>query len=528
MSYAESMSKLHKPPELPLILFSERTPLVEQLLEIIHIHQLNEKILKNDIESLKNALAELQHRPKKPRVKPTPLEDSSPKAKKSKKKSKAKKKRVPIHNEVVVKPKDIPKGAVFKGYRDYLVQDMEIKPCNTLFKVERWKTQDGSYLKGVLPVEYQRSHFGPKIKAFILYQHYQGRVTQPRLLKQLKSFGIEISAGELNHLLCEKVKAMEDEDRAVVKEALKSSSYVQTDDTGARHKGKNCSSIHIGNNLFTHFTTCSGKSRLQFLKILNTRKVYTFNKVSMDYLRVQGSLKQIAQIAKIKELELDEKELTVFLNKNLKTASEKAIREAGILGTLSVDLGEDYIVLSDGAFQYKVLNHAGCWIHAVRLLEKDKPLKNEKADSVINKLCFLYHHLKRYKRKPTVIFKQRLNRYFDQICDLTVSSGSFEEALLRFKQNKKDLLRVLEHPEIPLHNNSSENDLREYVTKRKISSTTRSDLGKRARDVFLSLMKTCDKMKVSFWDFLLDRMTFKRNIPFLSQIIREKSLITST
>jgi hypothetical protein len=522
------MSKLYKLPELPLIHFSERNDLVEKLLEIIHVHQLNEKILKNDIESLKNALADLQHRPKKPRVKPTPLEDCSPKAKKSKKKSKAKKKRVPIHNEVVIKPTDIPKGAVFKGYRTYLVQDMEIKPCNTLFKVERWKTQDGSYLKGTLPVEYQRSHFGPKIKAFVLYQYYQGRVTQPRLLKQLKSFGIEISAGELNHILCEKVEAMEDEDRGIVKEALKNSSYVQTDDTGARHKGKNCSSIHIGNHLFTHFTTCSGKSRLQFLKILNIRKVYTFNKASMKYLRSQGSLKQIGLVEKIKGQELDETELADFLNKNTKIASEKAIREAGILGTLFVDLGEDYTVLSDGAFQYKILNHAGCWIHAIRLLEKDKPLKNEKVDSVINKLCFLYHHLKRYKRKPTVVFKSRLDRYFDQICDLTVGSKSFEEALLRFKQNKKDLLRVLEKTEIPLHNNSSENDLREYVTKRKISSTTRSDLGKRARDVFLSLMKTCDKMRVSFWDFLLDRMSFKRNIPLLAQIIKEKSLVTST
>ena len=55
---------------------------------------------------------------------------------------------------------------------------------------------------------------------------------------------------------------------------------------------------------------------------------------------------------------------------------------------------------------------------------------------------------------------------------------------------------------MPLHNNDSERDIREYVKKRKISGSTRSDLGRKARDTFTSLKKTCGKLGVCFWDYL--------------------------
>ena len=65
---------------------------------------------------------------------------------------------------------------------------------------------------------------------------------------------------------------------------------------------------------------------------------------------------------------------------------------------------------------------------------------------------------------------------------------------------------VLDRPEIPLHTNGSENDLRSVVTKRKISGGARCAAGKRARDTFLSLLKTCAKLGVSFWDYLGARL----------------------
>ena len=59
---------------------------------------------------------------------------------------------------------------------------------------------------------------------------------------------------------------------------------------------------------------------------------------------------------------------------------------------------------------------------------------------------------------------------------------------------------VLERPEIPPHTNSSENDIRCYVTRRKISSGTRSSIGRDCRDAFLSFGKTRDKPGIAVWE----------------------------
>ena len=86
--------------------------------------------------------------------------------------------------------------------------------------------------------------------------------------------------------------------------------------------------------------------------------------------------------------------------------------------------------------------------------------------------------------------------------------------------------RPLKRPEIPLQNNLSENDIRDYVKKRKISATTRSDTGRDARDTFLSLKKTCQKLGISFWKYLLDRISGENQIPPLSQLMRSAAFVT--
>jgi hypothetical protein len=63
--------------------------------------------------------------------------------------------------------------------------------------------------------------------------------------------------------------------------------------------------------------------------------------------------------------------------------------------------------------------------------------------------------------------------------------------------NKTEWLRVAQRPEIPLHNNGAENDIRCQVTRRKISACTRGDLGRDCRDAFLGLSKTCARLGVA-------------------------------
>ena len=91
------------------------------------------------------------------------------------------------------------------------------------------------------------------------------------------------------------------------------------------------------------------------------------------------------------------------------------------------------------------------------------------------------------------------------------------------REHKADLLRVLERPEVPLHNNAMESDIREYVKRRKISGGTRSASGRRCRDTFASLKKTCRKLGIRFWDYLQDRIRGWGRVPRLAEVIRQKA-----
>ena len=79
---------------------------------------------------------------------------------------------------------------------------------------------------------------------------------------------------------------------------------------------------------------------------------------------------------------------------------------------------------------------------------------------------------------------------------------------------------------MPLNTNQSENDIRACVTRRKLSGGTRSQAGKQGRDTFLGLMKTCQKLGISFWDYLGDRLEVPgaTNVPPLPDLVREKCL----
>ena len=120
--------------------------------------------------------------------------------------------------------------------------------------------------------------------------------------------------------------------------------------------------------------------------------------------------------------------------------------------------------------------------------------------------------------------KKRLNAVFDEIFTQKTDSASLNLALKRIYNNKAELLLVLKRPDIPLHNNGAENAIREYVKKRKISGGTCSDTGRRCRDTFISLKKTCRKLGVSFWQYLKDRIEQIGAIADLSNLIRQQAL----
>jgi hypothetical protein len=138
---------------------------------------------------------------------------------------------------------------------------------------------------------------------------------------------------------------------------------------------------------------------------------------------------------------------------------------------------------------------------------------------------WFYRDLKLYKEEPDPARRAALKQRFGRIFGRVTGFAELDEAVARLRANRAELLVVLDRPEIPLHTNGSENDIRGFVTKRKISGETRSAAGKRARDTFLSLLKTCAKLGLSFWDYLGARLKIPEAdaVPWLPDLIRQRA-----
>jgi hypothetical protein len=187
--------------------------------------------------------------------------------------------------------------------------------------------------------------------------------------------------------------------------------------------------------------------------------------------------------------------------------------------------------MSDDAGQFNVLLHAVCWIHAERAINKLVGFTKENREAIAKvrgEIWDFYNELKAYKEAPRKKTKAELEARFDELFTTPTCFVSLNLALKRIHKNKSELLLVLDRPYIPLHNNLSERDIREYVKKRKISGSTRSERGRQCRDTFTSLKKTCRKLGVPFWRYLNDRISRKCEIPPLSELIRQQSLAPET
>ena len=243
------------------------------------------------IQELKDEIARLKGEKGKPKIKASRLEpkkkastseeqaqqtDSEEKAdteKKKKRAGSAKRKKtaeLPIHETKIIQPtEEIPPGSEFKGYQDYTVQELIVKPHNVLYRIARWKTPTGAYLRGKLPEDVLlMGHFGSTLKCYLLYQHHHCHVTQPKLRQQMSEWGIDISTGQLNRILVEDKEKYHSEKQEILRVGLSVSSYINTDDTGARHQGVNSYCTHIGNEWFAWFETTSRKNRINFLELL--------------------------------------------------------------------------------------------------------------------------------------------------------------------------------------------------------------------------------------------------------------------
>jgi hypothetical protein len=507
----------------------KKNPTIQLLLEIIRQQA-------EEIQQLKDEINRLKKHPHRPKIKPSNLEKKKKaKSKRGKRAGSAKKSKtveLEIHNEEKIEPDHIPAGSRFIDYRDFVVQDIKIEAYNTRYRLKVYETPDGDYIAGKLPENLNGKHFGPSLIRFVLYQYYHCHVTQPLLLEQLHEIGIDISSGHLNNLLIEGKEEFHREKDDILSAGLQVCSYINVDDTGARHKGKNGYCTYIGNEAFSWFGSTECKNRINFLKCLRAGYSDFYLTIeALTYMEVnklpQNQLQSL--IDHFDDMFPNQDLWDSFLTENgiIKPRHRKIATEGALIGSIvEHGISDGLVIVSDDAGQFNVLCHALCWVHAERLIGKVVPFSDQAEkdlESVKEQIWNLYADLKDYKRHPNEKDKQRLKDTFDEIFTSETDSVMLNEALKRIHKNKDELLMVLERPDIPLHNNSAENAIREYVKKRKISGGTRSESGRLARDTFTSLKKTCRKLGISFWQYLKDRIENIGFYPALSSLIKEQS-----
>jgi hypothetical protein len=507
------------------------------------------------IQQLIDENARLKGEKGKPKIKPSRLEpdskaqpeeendldkESEPKKGKKKRPGSAKRHKtasLTIHETKIIQPSQpIPADAEFKGYQNYTVQGLILRAQNTRYRLEIWKTPTGEYLKGKLPEEVRRlGHFDSTLRSYLLYQYHHCHVTQPLLLEQLREWGVDISAGQLNRLLVEDKESYHAEKQDILRVGLKVSSYINTDDTSARHQGVNSYCTQIGNEWFAWFETTERKNRINFLELLRgNRTDYVLSSEALTYMR-EHKLPQsfwLPLSLSINRVFPDQQQWLSYLQRlgitkeaHVKTATEGALLGAVLASGVSSELG----IISDGAGQFRLLDHGLCWVHAERLINKLIPLsegQRRAVETVQDQIWQLYQDLKEYKNlaaQQQQENKAALLDRFDQIFTQVTWFEPLNQVLSRLYRRKKELLLVLERPDLPLHNNASEQDIREFVRKRKISGSTRSNEGRRCRDTFASLKKTCRKLGISFWKYLSDRVSDYKVIPPLGELIAQKA-----
>jgi len=501
--------------------------------------------LYDENQSLRAENARLSRRPKKPYFKPIKLQESEiSKNEKNERKNHQKKTTTPNPNKksltidkIITLELERPSpDARFKGYQYFNVQELEIKTVVKQFKRARWQLSSGKVVVAPLPKSLDGQHFGPQLRQYILYQYYHQRVTQPQLLNQLREWQISISSGQLSHLLNKNKEAWHSEKRAILSSALKHSNYIQVDDTGAKHQDKSFYCTQIGNEAFSYFDTRQLKSRLNFLSVLQGEKRgYCLNQYAINYLNQYPTSLNWLTLDFIEESSsfgsfsnLDD--WNNFLKSStLKNTHYSRFTEAAMLGYLQQtdSINPQLIILSDAAGQFKVMKNAACWVHAERILTAIIPKTEEDIRLKERKLRYfwgLYHYIK--KRRRTRWFQengiQRVNAVFDELCQPVLELKLFHKPLKQLNKLKEQLLLAASNTEIPLHNNQSESDIREYVIRRKISGATKSLDGLLCRDTFVTLKKTAQRQRLSFWDFLGDRIYHKQEIPMLSQMVEDK------
>jgi len=338
----------------------------------------------------------------------------------------------------------LPEDIEFKGYEERIIQNIIVQTDNVLYRLEKYYSPT---LKKTYTAEMDESlkgtEFGAETKALISTLYYENRVTENKIASFLNANGLHISEGTVSNILIkEQSETLTEIKDEIFKAGVASSTYQQIDDTGMKVAGKN-----------------------EFATIVCNEKYSVF-----------------------------------FINPSKSRETVKTFLSAFLVSLFIILVGDD-------APQFKEIakRFALCWVHEQRHYKKLTPVfdcNKQEVDRVRGQIWEYYNKLKEYKRNPTDEMKGALWDEFDALFGQETGYDELNKRLALTRKKKSELLTVLDYPEVPLHNNLSENGVREMVMKRKISGGVKGDSGATAWENNMSILATCKKLGVSFYEFM--------------------------
>lgn len=439
---------------------------------------------------------------------------------------------------VEVDPAILPADAERKGYETVVVQDLVLRTDTVAFELAVWYSPSaGRSYRARRPVGYETS-FGPHLRTLVLTLAYSGGMSETKIHELLEEHGIVIAAGTVSAMLTDGRSAFETEARAVLKAGLASTPYQHIDDTSTRVDGELQYCQILCNPLYTAYRTTPGKDRRTIIEVLRGGRppTYRFDREAdrhLAWLKLSAGARAKLAAAIPRDQELDEATLTALLAgpaRGLGPTQQAQVREALALAAYLADPAWPVVrtLVCDDAPQFRAITEelALCWIHEGRHFKKLTPyLPQHQAAlaTVLTQFWDYYRDLLAYREQPTPEERARLDAGFDALFGTTTGYQALDQRLALTLDKKPELLLVLDHPELPLHNNPAELGARQRVRKRDVSFGPRSPAGAAAWDTFMTLAATSRKLGVTFAAYLRDRFTRADQIPPLADLIAARS-----
>lgn len=325
--------------------------------------------------------------------------------------------------------KKIVQGLSFK--KDTVAYKGRVKKCGRC----------GKKYHSLIPDSIAGRSFSMGLSSLMSYFVYGCRMTHPLISCMLRGMGIKISSGQISNILIENGNILQTADHHLRTAGIAESPHLQSDASGAKRKDK-----------------ITGRIKNQHVQIIGHKKLSIFS-ITPKY--------------------------------NAKTLSHLLTKG----GREKLFVSDDSSTNGDRLSQGRQL----CWVHEIRHYKKLFPFFNSHQklqEQTLSQWQHFYHLAKHYGESPPEERgkqKIQISKLFDQITSQTTDFDSLDKQLRLTQKKKSRLLLFLDYPELPIHNNQCEQDLRQFVIMRKITGGTKSVAGDKSLARHLSIIQTAQK-----------------------------------